>query len=160
MFFGQNRQKSVSTETLATLMDASVKIKGDFYVDCIGLSEFLNVDELTNLCNFENAELENRSLEIETSFVHNRDNSPFETLFSDFLNTSDVIIIKLDCPEIVENDFDYKLLKLFYFFGFPIVGVPLDFSEDKIIKTMVFFIGCKKRDDKLMSVVDYYLRLF
>ena len=33
MFFGQNRQKSVSTETLATLMDASVKIKGDFYFD-------------------------------------------------------------------------------------------------------------------------------
>ena len=33
MFFGQNRQKSVSTETLATLMDASVKIKGDFYSD-------------------------------------------------------------------------------------------------------------------------------
>ena len=33
MFFGQNRQKSVSTETLATLMDASVKIEGDFYFD-------------------------------------------------------------------------------------------------------------------------------
>ena len=33
MFFGQNRQKSISTETLATLMDASVKIKGDFYFD-------------------------------------------------------------------------------------------------------------------------------
>ena len=33
MFFGQNRQKSVSTETLATLMDASVRIEGDFYFD-------------------------------------------------------------------------------------------------------------------------------
>ena len=33
MFFGQNRQKSVSTETLATLMDASVKIRGDFFFD-------------------------------------------------------------------------------------------------------------------------------
>ena len=33
MFFGQSRQKSVSTETLATLMDASVKIEGDFYFD-------------------------------------------------------------------------------------------------------------------------------
>ena len=33
MFFRQNRQKSVSTETLATLMDASVKIEGDFYFD-------------------------------------------------------------------------------------------------------------------------------
>ena len=33
MFFGQTRQKSISTETLATLMDASVKIRGDFYFD-------------------------------------------------------------------------------------------------------------------------------
>jgi len=38
MFFGRNRQKSVSTETLATLMDASVKIKGDFYFDSHGKS--------------------------------------------------------------------------------------------------------------------------
>ena len=68
----------------------------------------------------------------------------FETLISDFLDTSDVIILKFDAPEGIENNFDYKLLKLFYFFGFPIVGVPLIFG-DKITKPMLFFIGCKKQ---------------
>ncbi len=33
MFFGQSRQKTISTETLATLMDASVKIEGNFFFD-------------------------------------------------------------------------------------------------------------------------------
>lgn len=33
MFFGKNRQKAISTETLATLMDSSVKIEGNFYFD-------------------------------------------------------------------------------------------------------------------------------
>ena len=33
MFFGQNRQKTISTETLATLMDASVNIQGNFFFD-------------------------------------------------------------------------------------------------------------------------------
>ena len=33
MFFGQNRQKAISTETLATLMDTSVKIEGNFFFD-------------------------------------------------------------------------------------------------------------------------------
>ena len=34
----------------------------DFYIDYVELSEFLNLDELTALYNFENAELEDRSL--------------------------------------------------------------------------------------------------
>ena len=33
MFFGQNKQKAISTETLATLMDTSVKIEGNFFFD-------------------------------------------------------------------------------------------------------------------------------
>ena len=133
--------------------------RDDFYIDYIELSEFLDLDELTALYNFENAELEDRSLESETSFGRKYDNSPFETLISDFLDTSDVIILKFDALEAIENNFEYKLLKLFYFFGFPIVGVPLDFSGDKITKPMLFFIGCKKRDDKLVSVVDYCLKI-
>ena len=133
--------------------------RDDFYIDYIELSEFLNVDELTNFYNFENAELEDRSAKSEISFERKCDNSPFETLISDFLDTSDVIILKFDAPEGIENNFDYKLLKLFYFFGFPIVGVPFDFSGDKKTKPMLFFIGCKKRDDKLMSVVDYCLKI-
>ena len=131
--------------------------RDDFYIDYIELSEFLNVDELTNFYNFENAELEDGSTESELSFERKCDNSPFETLISDFLDTSDVIILKFDAPEGIENNFDYKLLKLFYFFGFPIVGVPFDCSGDEITKPMLFFIGCKKRDDKLMSVVNYCL---
>ena len=35
---------------------------------------------------------------------------------------------------------------------------PLTFREKKI-KPMLFFIGCKKRDDKLVSVVDYCLKI-
>ena len=58
----------------------------------------------------------------------------------------------------IENNFEYKLLRLLYFFGFPIVGVPLDSSGGKKTKPMLFFIGCKKREDKLVSVVDYYLK--
>ena len=81
------------------------------------------------------------------------------SLKSHFLDTSDVIILKFDAPEGIENNFDYKLLKLFYFFGFPIVGVPFDCSGDEITKPMLFFIGCKKRDDKLMSVVNYCLKI-
>ena len=131
----------------------------NFYKDFIELSEFLNVDEFTNFCNFENAELEDRSPESEISLERKPDNSPFETLISDFLDTSDVIILKFDGQEAIKNNFDYKLLKLFYFFGFPIVGVPLDSSRDKITKPMLFFIGCKKRDDKLVSVVNYCLRI-
>ena len=133
--------------------------RDDFYIDYIELSEFLNLDELTALYNFENAELEDRSAESETSFGRKCDNSPFETLISDFLDTSDVIILKFDAPETIENNFDYKLLKLFYFFGFPIVGVPLIFRGIKKTKPMLFFIGCKKRDDKLVSVVDYCLKI-
>ena len=131
----------------------------DFYIDYVELSEFLNLDELTALYNFENAELEDRSLESEPSIGRKYDNSPFETLISDFLDTSDVIILEFDGPEVIENNLEYKLLKLFYFFGFPIVGVPLDFSGEKKIKPMLFFIGCKKRDDKLVSVVDYCLKI-
>ena len=133
--------------------------RDDFYIDCVELSEFLDLDELTALYNFENAELEDRSPESETSFGRKYENSPFETLISDFLDTSDVIILKFDAPEAIENNFEYKLLKLFYFFGFPIVGVPLDFSGEKKTKPMLFFIGCKKRDDKLVSVVDYCLKI-
>ena len=133
--------------------------RDDLYIDYIELSEFLNVDELANFFNFENAELEDRSAESEISFEQKCDNSPFEILISDFLDTSDVIILKFDAPEATENNFDYKLLKLFYFFGFPMVGVPLDFSGDKITKPMLFFIGCKKRDDKLVSVVNYCLKI-
>ena len=129
------------------------------YIDYIELSEFLNVDELTNFYNFQNVELEDRSAENKISFERKCDNSPFETLISDFLDTSDVIILSFDAPEAIENNFDYKLLKLFYFFGFPIVGVPLDFSGDKMRKPMLFFIGCKKRDDKLTSVVNYCLKI-
>jgi len=33
MFFGKNKQKAISTETLATLMDTSVKIEGNFFFD-------------------------------------------------------------------------------------------------------------------------------
>ena len=33
MFFGKNTQKAISTETLATLMDTSVKIEGNFFFD-------------------------------------------------------------------------------------------------------------------------------
>ena len=131
----------------------------DFYIDNVELSEFLNLDELSALYNFENAELEDRSLANEPSFGRKYDNSPFETLISDFLDTSDVIILEFDAPEVIENNLEYKLLKLFYFFGFPIVGVPLDFSGEKKIKPMLFFIGCKKRDDKLVSVVDYCLKI-
>ena len=133
--------------------------RDDFYIDYIKLSEFLNVDELTSIDNFENAELEDRSAESEISCERNCDNSAFETLISDFLDTSDVIMLKFDAPEGIENNFDYKLLKLFYLFGFPIVGVPFDFSGEKITKPMLFFIGCKKRDDKLMSVVNYCLQI-
>ena len=131
----------------------------DFYIDNVELSEFLNLDELNALYNFENAELEDRSLANESSIGRKYDNSPFETLISDFLDTSDVIILEFDEPEVFENNFEYKLLKLFYFGGFPIVGVPLDFSGEKKIKPMLFFIGCKKRDDKLVSVVDYCLNI-
>ena len=119
----------------------------------------MNLDELNALYNFENAELEDRSLANESSIGRKYDNSPFETLISDFLDTSDVIILEFDEPEVFENNFEYKLLKLFYFGGFPIVGVPLDFSGEKKIKPMLFFIGCKKRDDKLVSVVDYCLKI-
>ena len=131
----------------------------DFYIDNVELSEFLNLDELSTLYNFENAEFENRSLANEPSIGLKYDNSPFETLISDFLDTSDVIILEFDGPEVIENNLEYKLLKLFYFGGFPIVGVPLDFSGEKKIKPMLFFIGCKKRDDKLVSVVDYSLKI-
>ena len=133
--------------------------KNDFYIDYIELSEFLDIDELTSVNNFENSEFEDRFPESETSFRRKYDNSFFETLVSDFLDTSDVIILKFDALEAIENNFEYELLKLFYFFGFPIVGVPLDFSEEKKIKPMLFFIGCKKRDDKLVSVVDYCLKI-
>ena len=70
--------------------------RDDFYIDNVELSEFLDLDELTALYNFENAELEDRSPESETSFGRKYDNSPFETLISDFLDTSDVIILKFD----------------------------------------------------------------
>ncbi len=130
-----------------------------FYVDYVELSEFLNLGELTALYDFKEAELDGRSPESETSFGRHHDNSPFETLISDFLDTSDVIMLKVDTLETGENNFEYKLLNLFYFFGFPIVGVPLDFSGEKITKPMLFFIGCKKRDDKLGSVVNYCLRI-
>ena len=73
--------------------------RADFYIDYIELSEFLNVDELANFFNFENAELEDRPAESEISFERKCDNSPFETLMSDFLDTSDVIILKIDAPE-------------------------------------------------------------
>ena len=133
-----------------------------FYIDYVNLSEFLDLDELTASCNFENfenAELENRSLHSETSFGRKYDSSPFEILISDFLDTSDVIILKFEALESIENNFECKLLNLFYFFGFPIVGVPLDFLGEKKTKPMLFFIGCKKRDDKLVSVVDYCLKM-
>ena len=133
--------------------------RDDFYKDYIELSEFLELDELTALYNFENAELEDRSLANEPSLGRKYDNSLFETLVSDFLDTSDVIILEFDGSEANENNLEYKLLKLFYFVGFPIVGVPLDFSGEKKIKPMLFFIGCKKRDDKLVSVVDYCLKI-
>ena len=123
------------------------------------LSEFLNLDELSTFYNFENSQLEERSLENEPSIGRKYDNSPFETLISDFLDTSDVIMLKFDAVEAIENNFEYKLLRLLYFFGFPIVGVPLDFSGDKITKPMLFFIGCKKREDKLVSVVNYCMKL-
>ena len=132
----------------------------DFYIDCIELSEFLDVNEVTDLYNFENAELKDTSSESQISFGHKYNNYCFETLISDFLGTSDVIIIKFDALETIEDTIEYKLLRLIYSFGFPIVGVPLDFSGEKKTKPMLFFIGCKKRDDKLVSVVNYCLNKF
>ena len=96
----------------------------DFYIDNVELSEFLNLDELSALYNFENAELEDRSLANEPSIGRKYDNSPFETLISDFLDTSDVIILEFDGPEVIENNLEYKLLKLFYFGGFPLWSSP------------------------------------
>ena len=148
-----NFQESVSDSIKCRMM------RDDFYIDHIELFEFFNIDELTNFYNFENAELDDKSSESEISFERKRDNSPFETLMTDFLETSDVIILEFDTSEANESNCDYKLLKLFYFFGFPIVGVPLDFSGDKITKPMLFFIGCKKREDKLVSVVNYCMKL-
>ncbi len=133
--------------------------RDDFYIDYVGLSEFLDLDELFALYNFENSGLEDRSLASEPSVGRKHDNSPFEKLISDFLDISDVIILEFDDLEAIENNFEYKLLKLFYFIGFPIVGVPLDFSGEKKVKPMLFFIGCKKRDDKLVSVVNYCLKI-
>ena len=49
--------------------------RDDFYIDYIELSEFLNVDELTNFYNFENAELEDRYAKSERSFERKCDNS-------------------------------------------------------------------------------------
>ncbi len=135
-------------------------MKDYFYIDCVELSEFLDLDELiTSLYNFENAELGDRSPESKLLCGRKYENFSFETLISDFFDTSDVIILKFDDLETTENNFEYKLLKLFYFFGFPIVGVPLDFTGEKKTKPMVFFIGCKKRDDKLVSVVNYCLKI-
>ena len=131
-----------------------------FYIDCVEFSEFLDVDELiTALYNIENAELEERSPESKLLFGRKYDKLRFETLISDFFDTVDVIILKFYDLETTENNFEYKLLKLFYFFGFPIVGAPLDFTGGKKTKPMLFFIGCKKRDDKLVSVVNYYLKI-
>ncbi|MAF82381.1 MAG: hypothetical protein CMK52_05745 [Proteobacteria bacterium] len=131
-----------------------------FYIDCVEFSEFLDVDELiTALYNIENAELEERSPESKLLFGRKYDKLRFETLISDFFDTVDVIILQFYDLETTENNFEYKLLKLFYFFGFPIVGAPLDFTGGKKTKPMLFFIGCKKRDDKLVSVVNYYLKI-
>ena len=126
----------------------------------ISLTTAKNIPQFDHLYNFENAELKDTSSESQISFGHKYNNYCFETLISDFLGTSDVIIIKFDALETIEDTFEYKLLRLFYSFGFPIVGVPLDFSGEKKTKPMLFFIGCKKRDDKLVSVVNYCLNKF
>ena len=159
LFFREGLKDINSQESNSDWIASRTK-RNDFYIDCIELSEFLDIDELTAIYNFENAGLEDRSPEGETSFGRKYENSPFETLISDFLDTSDVIILKFDSLETTEDNFECKLLKLCYLFGFPIVGVPLDFSEEKKTNPMLFFIGCKKRDDKLVSVVDYCLKIF
>ena len=133
--------------------------KDHVYIDYVELSDFLDLDELTDSFNFDNAESEDRFPKGETLRGRKYDNSTFEKLILDFLDTSDVIVLQVDALETNKNNFEYKLLKLFYFFGFPIVGVPLDFLGEKKTKPMLFFIGCKKRDDKLVSVVDYCLKI-
>ena len=148
-----NYQKSDSVWIAHTMT------KDYFSIDSVELSEFFDIDELTSLYNFDNSELEDRCSEREDTLGRKYDNSPFESLISDFLDTSDVIILTFDAVETIENNFEYKLLRLLYFFGFPIVGVPLDFSGEKKTKPMLFFVGCKKRDDKLVSVVNYFLKI-
>ena len=157
LFFREGLKDSNFQETNSDWITGRMK-RNDCYIDCVELSKFLDLDELSALYDFEYSEFEDRFPESETSFGRKYENSPFEILISDFLDTSDVIILKFDDLEAIENNFEYELLKLFYFFGFPIVGVPLNFSEEKKTKPMLFFIGRKKRDDKLVSVVDYCLK--
>ena len=130
-----------------------------FFIDCIELSELLDINELTTVFDVEKPGLEESRSQNGPAFGGKDDSSPFESLISDFLETSDVIVLKCDVPEEIEKVFEYKLLKLFYFCGFPIVGIPLNFLGEKEIKPMLFFVGCKDRDDKLVSVVDYYLKM-
>ena len=143
LFFREGLKDSNFQESNSDWITGRMK-RNDFYIDYIELSEFLDIDELTAINNFENSEFEDRVPESETSFRRKYDNSSFETLISDFLDTSDVIILKFDDLETTENNFEYKLLKLFYFFGFPIVGVPLDFTGEKKTKPMVFLSVVRK----------------
>ncbi len=130
----------------------------DFYSDRLDLSEFFDLDELVLQC--EN-ELVGQKKDLQKAgTVSNRRGGGvfFETFFSDLLSTSDVIILKLDISSAINDIFEYKLTKLFYFFGFPIIGVPFRFTDQEAVKLMLFFVGHKDRDDKLMSVVDYSMR--
>ena len=117
LFFREELKDSNFQETNSDWITGRMK-RNDCYIECVELSKFLDLDELSALYDFEYSEFEDRFLESETSFGRKYESSPFEILISDFLDTSDVIILKFDALEVIENNFEYELLKLFYFFQF------------------------------------------
>ena len=128
-----------------------------FKMDSIGLSDFFDLNILfdiyeTNFVGSINAKgKKSRDLRLKdlNKFFEN-----FQNFVSDILTTSDVIAISINPCDSLADSFEYKLINLFYYCGFPIVGIPLLLPPPQKFSIASFFVGSKRGDDKLVSVVN------